>query len=478
MLTRPWIRLSSWRSCCSFTELAVGLTCCAAAGIDTATSSTNAQAPSARRIYLPKDAISLLLDIVALPRRLSGPDRFAVGGLPAPGAGAVAALGDALLVDLGDDLAIAGQQRLGRAHFGTERQLTLGETVRAILLVFLFAAISLGAARAECAFVHLAARAEVADLRILRRTEGTGVEAIAAADAQVLGVEHDTVGRRVEAVHRANRRAGRIGAMHAGHRHRAFAGLAVVDGDNAAAIDAPGHLVLVLAGGDAGIALDATVGVAEEFHTCHGRCSLCRRDLAESDFGLLHAGRRIVSIGGDRVRAFAENDRIGALRVVAPKIPAREPAAEVEGHPSDALADTLGNERLHLGLGIALGARDPDPAAVLDAAIGGIGRADLDEHVLLQFCEPGIGTGLFATALIFDETARREDEGELLGNPLVHGGLLHGEADVGQAELLGVGQRRIFRDQIDPRRVDRLAVNRNRIGQAERIHARLAVAVG
>src|SRR6266481_1492117 len=78
------------------------------------------------------------------------------------------------------------------------------------------------------------------------------------------------------------------------------------------------------------------------------------RNLAESDFGLLHAGRRIVSIGRDRVRAFAENDRIGALRVVAAKISACEPAAEVEGHPSHALADTLGNERLHLGLGIAL----------------------------------------------------------------------------------------------------------------------------
>src|SRR5207244_5460511 len=137
------------------------------------------------------------------------------------------------------------------------------------------------------------------------------------------------------------------------------------------------HGMCVRVGCPAGVSLDATVGVAEEFHTCHGRCSLCRRDLAESDFGLLHAGRRIVSIGGDRVCAFAENDRIAALRVVAAKIPAREPAAEVEGHPSDALADTLGNERLHLGLGIALGARDPHPAAVLDAAIGSIARAAL-----------------------------------------------------------------------------------------------------
>jgi hypothetical protein len=53
--------------------------------------------------------------------------------------------------------------------------------------------------------------------------------------------------------------------VHAGHRDRALARLAVVDGDDAAAVDAPRHLVLVLAGGDAGVALDATVGVAEKF---------------------------------------------------------------------------------------------------------------------------------------------------------------------------------------------------------------------
>src|SRR5436309_1141447 len=53
----------------------------------------------------------------------------------------------------------------------------------------------------------------------------------------------------------------------------ALAGLAVIDGDDAAAVDAPRHLVLVFASGDAGVALDATIGVAEEFHTGHGRCS-------------------------------------------------------------------------------------------------------------------------------------------------------------------------------------------------------------
>src|SRR5690606_3318352 len=109
--------------------------------------------------------------------------------------------------------------------------------------------------------VHLAARTEIADPRILRGTERAGVEAVAAADAQVLGVQHDAVGRRVEAAYWADRGTGRVGAVHAGHGDRALAGLAVVDGDDAPPVDTPGHLVLVLAGGDAGVALDATVGV-------------------------------------------------------------------------------------------------------------------------------------------------------------------------------------------------------------------------
>src|SRR5207237_263821 len=72
-----------------------------------------------------------------------------------------------------------------------------------------------------------------------------------------------------EAVDRAYRGAGRVGAVHAGHRDRALAGFAVVDRDDAAAVDAPRHLVLVLAGRDAGVALDAAVGIAEEFHPRH-----------------------------------------------------------------------------------------------------------------------------------------------------------------------------------------------------------------
>ena len=100
--------------------------------------------------------------------------------------------------------------------------------------------------------------------------------------------------------------------------------------------------------------------------------------------------------------------------------------------------------------------------------VGGVGRVDLDEHVLLQLGEPLVGAGLLAAAFVFDQPAGGEDERELLGDAFVDRRLLHREADVRQPELLGVGQRRVFRDQIDARRVDRLAVHRDRVGQVPR----------
>src|SRR5262249_30297632 len=138
-------------------------------------------------------------------------------GLPAPGTGTIAALDHALLVDLRDDLAVAGEQGLGRAHLGAERQFAFRQTVGAVLLELGQRAVRLRPARAVGAFVHLAARTEVADLGILRRAERAGVEAIAAADAEVFRVQHHGVGGGVEAVHRTDCRAGRIGAVHARH---------------------------------------------------------------------------------------------------------------------------------------------------------------------------------------------------------------------------------------------------------------------
>src|SRR6476660_2037509 len=198
------------------------------------------------------------------PARCAGSDGdiLVISRQPAPGAGAIAALGHPLLVDLGDDLTVAGEERFGRAHLGAERQLALAEAVRTVFGIFRGAAGGFrpAAAGAVGAFVHLAARAEIADLRILRRPEGAGIEAIATSDAQILVMEADAVFRREDAFGRADRGAGRVGAMHAGHGNRALPRLAVVDGDDPPAVDAPGHLVLILAGGDAGVAIDAALG--------------------------------------------------------------------------------------------------------------------------------------------------------------------------------------------------------------------------
>src|SRR5207247_2598122 len=75
-------------------------------------------------------------------------------------------------------------------------------------------------------------------------------------------------------------------AAHAGHRDRFLgAHYAVIDGHHAAAVDAPRHFVLLLARGDAAVALDAALGVAQEFHSCHGGLlMLLRPDKASSWF--------------------------------------------------------------------------------------------------------------------------------------------------------------------------------------------------
>src|SRR5205085_10855475 len=134
----------------------------------------------------------------------------------------------------------------------------LAEAVASVLAALLVRVVRLGAARAERALVHLAAHREGAGLRELRRAERARVEAVAAADAEVLVVQHDALLRLVEAVDGAHGHARRIGAMHARDRDRLLgADDAIVDGDDAPAIDAPRHLVLALARGDAGVTFDA-----------------------------------------------------------------------------------------------------------------------------------------------------------------------------------------------------------------------------
>src|SRR5207245_10991151 len=109
------------------------------------------------------------------------------------------------------------------------------------------------------AFVHLAARTKIANLRILRRAEWAGVKAITATDAQILVMQHDAIFRRIDAGDRTDGGTWRIGAVHAGHRHRPLAGSSGIDGHDAAAIDAAWHLAVDLAAADADVALDAAV---------------------------------------------------------------------------------------------------------------------------------------------------------------------------------------------------------------------------
>src|SRR6185503_16051582 len=144
------------------------------------------------------------------------------------------------------------------------------DAVAAVLAEFLDGVVLLGAARAVRALVHLAAQPEGARLRELRRAERARVVAIAAADAEVLVVQDDLVLRPVEAIDRADRHARRVGAVHASDRNRALARDAVVHCDEAAAVHSPGDLMLLLARGGAAVALDAALGVADEFHSGHG----------------------------------------------------------------------------------------------------------------------------------------------------------------------------------------------------------------
>src|SRR5262249_60981308 len=82
-------------------------------------------------------------------------------------------------------------------------------------------------------------------------------------------MEDDAIIGGEDALHGTHRCAGSVSAVHASHGDRALARLAVIDGNDPPPVDAPGHLVLVLARGDAGVALDAAVGVSEKLHPRH-----------------------------------------------------------------------------------------------------------------------------------------------------------------------------------------------------------------
>src|SRR6266567_5230899 len=132
--------------------------------------------------------------------------------------------------------------------------------------------------------------------------------------------------------------------------------------------------------------------------------------LAERSLGFLHSRRRVEAIGRQRVHALTKHDRIGALRIFAAQIDALEPAGEMIWHPRQAFADPLCHQRFHARFRAVLGARDPDPIAVLDAARARVRGIDLDIHVLLELGEPFIGARLLATALVIDQAAGGENQ--------------------------------------------------------------------
>ena len=154
-------------------------------------------------------------------------------------------------------------------HFSTRRQLAFGQPVAAIFLKLSLAAIGLGATGAEGAFVHLAAHTKRALRRELRSTKRARIGAVTAANAHILVVQHHTLIGTVKAVDRADCHAGRVAAMHAGDRDGFFTRYAVIQSDDPAPVHSPGHLVLVFASRDATVALNATLGVTNKFHTCH-----------------------------------------------------------------------------------------------------------------------------------------------------------------------------------------------------------------
>src|SRR5262249_5592505 len=156
-------------------------------------------------------------------------------------------------------VAVTPEQRFGRAHLGACGQLALGEAVRAGFPGLLSRGVLLGPARAERALVPLSPPTPRPRPRELRRARPAGVEAVAPADAQVLVMQHDAFARAIEAVDRTHRHARRIGTVHARDRDRLLARLPIVDRDHPPAVHAPGHVVRILAGGDATVALDAAL---------------------------------------------------------------------------------------------------------------------------------------------------------------------------------------------------------------------------
>ena len=240
--------------------------------------------------------------------------RLAVGRAPAPDLGALAAAQHALAVDVGDHVAVAAEQRLGRAHLGAGRQLALGQAVAAVLLELGLASCPPpGRRRRTCTCPSCRAGRR-------RRPAGTA--------ARRTGRRRSSSRSRCTGPCRAaprRRRSGRSSPpgtppcrarpSSACRRPRStsLAEHAVVDRHHAAPVHAPGHLVLVLAGGDAAVALDAALGVAQEFHSGHVCLLRCSRYAFATWQSVVLVScimvTAVVAVGGGGVDRLAAHDR-------------------------------------------------------------------------------------------------------------------------------------------------------------------------
>src|SRR5690606_22014641 len=96
--------------------------------------------------------------------------RGVVGGVPTPRARPVAAARDPFAIDVGDHLAVTGEERARRAHFSAQRQLAFRNPVAAVLLHLGIGTALLRSASAEGALVHFSTTAEVCCLRVDRKS--------------------------------------------------------------------------------------------------------------------------------------------------------------------------------------------------------------------------------------------------------------------------------------------------------------------
>jgi hypothetical protein len=127
-------------------------------------------------------------------------------------------------------------------------------------------------ARAKGAFVHFALSAKRAVSGKLRRAKRTSEEAVAATNAFVFVVKHDSVAANIKTIDGANPRARRVRAMHTGDADtRFFANYAFVDRNDPPTINADGDFVSLFACDYATVAINASPFVAVKLHSSHCR---------------------------------------------------------------------------------------------------------------------------------------------------------------------------------------------------------------